>query len=83
MLANRRVTDFAVIHMCFIEGAGIASDEMVSTLHVSHHTQESAEKKFAAVTISLVILGSVGATAQGKTRADVDQELGSKRSNTD
>jgi hypothetical protein len=30
---------------------------------------------FAAVTISLVILASPGAIAQGKTRAEIDQEL--------
>jgi hypothetical protein len=61
--------------MCFIEGAGISSDETASTLHIAHHAQESADKKFAAVTISLVILASPGAVAQGKTRAEVDKEL--------
>ncbi|WP_236001939.1 DUF4148 domain-containing protein [Paraburkholderia elongata] len=61
--------------MCFIEGAGISGDEPASTLHIAHQAQESAETKFAAVTISLAIHASAGAVAQGKTRAEVDQEL--------
>jgi hypothetical protein len=61
--------------MCFIEGAGISSDKTASTLHIALHAQESAEKKFVAVTISPVILASPDPVAQGKTRAEVDQEL--------
>jgi hypothetical protein len=62
--------------MCFIEGAGISGDETASTLHIAHHAQKSAEKKFAAVIISLIILAPPGAAAQGKTRTEVDQETG-------
>ncbi|MGF6600174.1 hypothetical protein P3T23_004909 [Paraburkholderia sp. GAS448] len=58
--------------MCFIEDAGIFSDETASTLHIAHHAQESAEKKFVAVTIALVILASPGAAAQDMTRAEVN-----------
>jgi hypothetical protein len=61
--------------MCFIEDAGISSDETASALHIAHHAQESAEKKFAAVTISRGILASPGAAAQDKTRAEIGQEL--------
>jgi hypothetical protein len=42
---------------------------------MAHHPQESAEKKFATITISLVILASPGAAAHGKTRPEVNQEM--------
>ncbi|MGF6759486.1 hypothetical protein [Paraburkholderia sp. GAS42] len=61
--------------MCFIEGAGISGDETASTLHIAHQVQESAEKGFGAVTISLVLLALPGAVAQDKTRAEIGQEL--------
>jgi hypothetical protein len=60
--------------MCFIEGAGISGNETASTLHIAHHAQESAEKKFAAVTISPAFLALSGAVAQDKTGAEIGQE---------
>jgi len=40
-------------------------------LRIAQHVQELAMKKFAAVAISLAILASPGAFAQGKTHAEV------------
>jgi hypothetical protein len=45
------------------------------SLHTAQHFQELKMKKLVMVTLSLAVLGSSSAFAQGKTRAEVYQEL--------
>jgi len=59
----------------FLSGVGISDAETVST-HCYRTTHSgTAMKKSAMVAISLVVLASSSAFAQGKTRAEVYQEL--------
>ncbi|MGF6753399.1 hypothetical protein P3T16_000786 [Paraburkholderia sp. GAS42] len=77
-ISSTSSADFYFFHFdrIFSVFSGISDDRRVLIrLHPAQHTQELNMKKLAMMSLSLALLASSSAFAEGKTRAEVYQEL--------